>query len=196
MSHISRGTRQPDREDLNTVMAYCGISMGADELEEIFRRHEDGGHVLCEDLSRSLRPPLTHRQHEAVVSLFESLEDPTFRTGAIELEELLGRYRAARHPKVVSGEMEEEEEQEQEQQQEQEQEQEKQEEQEDVEEQEEVHDSIPGILKMRWRRLEELSWSRTFSSITLMWWLDTNLTTRSSWNFFEPRGDSTFNDRN
>ncbi|EKX31040.1 hypothetical protein GUITHDRAFT_122752, partial [Guillardia theta CCMP2712] len=36
MSHISRGTRQLDREDLNTVMAYCGISMGADELEESF----------------------------------------------------------------------------------------------------------------------------------------------------------------
>mmetsp|Transcript_28414 Transcript_28414/g.64421 ORF Transcript_28414/g.64421 Transcript_28414/m.64421 type:complete len:933 (-) Transcript_28414:35-2833(-) len=107
MSHISRGTGRLDREDVNTVMAYCGIAMGGGELDELFRRHEEDGHVLCEELSRSLRPPLSFRQQDAVVNLFESLEDPTFRTGAIELEELLGRYRAARHPKVASGEISE-----------------------------------------------------------------------------------------
>ena len=40
-----------------------------------------------------------------VRQVFESLEDPTFRTGAVEVEEVMERYRAGRHPRVFGGEM-------------------------------------------------------------------------------------------
>eukprot|EP00961_Rhodomonas_salina_P198338 2675898-Rhodomonas_salina.1 len=41
----------------------------------------------------------------AVREVFDTLEDPTFKTGAVEMEEVLARYRPGRHPRVMEGQM-------------------------------------------------------------------------------------------
>ena len=106
LRHVSRGSGAVDRADLDTVLGFCGVSLPDEAVGEIFRALDGGdGLVRSADLCAELRPQLSPAAAAGVRQVFESLEDPTFRTGAVEVEEVLERYRAGRHPRVFGGEM-------------------------------------------------------------------------------------------
>jgi len=108
MQHISRGASVIDRADFDTVLGFCGVSLQDSEVSEVFRSMDRGDAVIeCAELINALRVPLSPVQQAAVSDLFDILEDPTFRTGAVELEEVMSRYKPGRHPRVQSGEMSE-----------------------------------------------------------------------------------------
>ena len=42
-----------------------------------------------------------------MLEVFAALEDPTFTTGAVDLNAVIARYRPGRHPRVATGEISE-----------------------------------------------------------------------------------------
>uniref|UniRef100_A0A7S1H024 DM10 domain-containing protein n=1 Tax=Hemiselmis andersenii TaxID=464988 RepID=A0A7S1H024_HEMAN len=108
MAHVSRGTGQIDRTDLDTVLGFCGVAMTPDAVNSLFARYDQGqGVVDASAMVQGLRVPLSRAQERAVLAVFETLEDPTFKTGAVEMHEVIKRYQPGRHPRVVSGDMSE-----------------------------------------------------------------------------------------
>jgi hypothetical protein len=82
------------------------VSLPPDAVSDVFSSLDGGdGRVRSSDLCAALRPGLSPAAAAGVRQVFESLEDPTFRTGAVEVEEVMERYRAGRHPRVFGGEM-------------------------------------------------------------------------------------------
>jgi len=108
LRHVSRGSGLVDRTDLDTVLGFCGVALGDSEVSTIFSALDKGqGTVSSEELVGMLRPALSNLQEQAVIEVFDALEDPTFKTGAVDLDEVLSRYRPGRHPRVVNGEISE-----------------------------------------------------------------------------------------
>jgi Ca2+-binding EF-hand superfamily protein len=108
LAHVSRGSGAVDRADLETVLGFCGVGVGDSDVSAIFAELSRGRHTIDnEELVAALRPPLSRVQAQAVVEVFDALEDPTFKTGAVEVRDVIARYRAGRHPRVVSGEISE-----------------------------------------------------------------------------------------
>ena len=108
LKHVSRGSGAVDRADIDTVLGFCGVSLGDSDVNAIFSSLDRGqGTVQNEELVATLRPPLSRMQEQAVLEVFDALEDPTFKTGAVDLRDVVSRYRAGRHPRVVSGEISE-----------------------------------------------------------------------------------------
>jgi hypothetical protein len=106
LQHVARGAGAVDRADFDTVLGFCGVSLPPDAVSEIFSALDGGdGRVRGSDLCAAVRPALSPAAAAGVRQVFESLEDPTFRTGAVEVEEVMERYRAGRHPRVFGGEM-------------------------------------------------------------------------------------------
>ena len=108
MQHVSRGTGSIDRTDLDTVLGFCGVSMPEELLTAVFSQLDKGdGIIESSELIACLRAPLSRGQEHAVLAVFDSLEDPTYKTGAVEIAEVLKRYKPARHAKVMHGDMSE-----------------------------------------------------------------------------------------
>lgn len=57
------------------------------------------------DVVEGLRPRLSKAQERAVYAVFDTLEDPTFKTGAVEVADILKKYKPGRHPKVRTARM-------------------------------------------------------------------------------------------
>jgi len=106
MAHIARGSGKLDRADFDTVLTLCAVNLDREDAQTLFAGFDKGdGVVDCVELTRSLRPAMSPDMEAAVLEVFETLEDPTFKTGAVDVNDLLTRYQSNRHPKVVSGEM-------------------------------------------------------------------------------------------
>jgi Ca2+-binding EF-hand superfamily protein len=108
LEHVSRGSGAVDRADLDTVLGFCGITLGDKEVSTIFNALDRGqGTIDNLELIATLRPPLSRVQEQAVLEVFDALEDPTFKTGAVDLNDVIARYRPGRHPRVATGEISE-----------------------------------------------------------------------------------------
>ena len=108
LDHVSRGSGAVDRADLDTVLGFCGVTLGDNEVSTIFNALDRGqGTIDNFELVAALRPPLTRVQEQAVLEVFDALEDPTFKTGAVDLNDVIARYRPGRHPRVATGEISE-----------------------------------------------------------------------------------------
>lgn len=106
MHHVSRGTGSIDRADFDTVLGFCGVAMPQEHVSAIFAQYDQGeGVVEAGTLVSGLRAQLTRAQERAVLAVFDSLEDPTYKTGAVEVNEVLKRYKPARHARVMNGDM-------------------------------------------------------------------------------------------
>jgi Ca2+-binding EF-hand superfamily protein len=108
LRHVARGSGVVDRADFDTVLGFCGVTLGDSEVSAIFSALDKGqGTIDNEELVGLLRPALSSLQEQAVMEVFDALEDPTFKTGAVDVDEVLSRYRPGRHPRVVNGEISE-----------------------------------------------------------------------------------------
>lgn len=108
LRHISRGSDVVDRSELDTVLGFCGVTLTEAEVSAIFNSFDHGQGVIDnKELVGSLRPPLSSQQEQAVLEVFEALEDPTFKTGAVDVRDVISRYRPGRHPMVLSGDISE-----------------------------------------------------------------------------------------
>ena len=108
LTHVSRGSGAVDRTDLDTVLGFCGVALGDGDVSTIFNALDRGqGTIDNSQLVGSLRPPLSQTQEQAVMEVFDALEDPTFKTGAVDVRDVVSRYRPGLHPRVANGEISE-----------------------------------------------------------------------------------------
>lgn len=101
------GSHTLNQEELTEALNNFGLELSEDEVTEIFSSmDEDGtGSVNYDEFLDKLRPELTEDRTAIVLEAYDKLDQSG--DGMVTLEDVKGHYDASNHPKVLAGEMSE-----------------------------------------------------------------------------------------
>ncbi|XP_023224202.1 calcyphosin-like protein [Centruroides vittatus] len=101
--------RKLDREELQQGMEDYGMSLDAEEVEEIFTEfdQDETGTIYFEEFLKGLRPPMSDTRIDMINQAFDKMD--ASGEGLITISDLKNVYDPSYHPKFQSGDMSEDE---------------------------------------------------------------------------------------
>lgn len=101
------GSHTLNQEELTEALQNFGLELSEEEVAEIFSSmdEDETGTINYDEFLDKLRPEMTEDRQAVVLEAFAKLDESG--DGMVTLEDVKTKYDVSRHPKVVSGEMSE-----------------------------------------------------------------------------------------